>query len=106
MQLRAIRSDSGTYVPSVRKKPFSPNKNIRLRLDEEVFAYELILRQVIFETDTSVSNSANCSRWFDVFENRISFFFLFLFYFFGSRFVQLMKNFIFSILSEENFRFH
>ena len=79
MQLRAIRSDSCTYVPSVRKKPFSLNKNIRLRLDEEVFAYELILRQVIFETDTSVSNSANCSRWFDVFENRISFFSSFYF---------------------------
>ena len=71
MQLRAIRSDSCTYVPFVRKKPFSPNQNIRLRLDEEVFAYELILRQVIFEADT-MSNSANCSRWFDVLENRIS----------------------------------
>ena len=74
MQLRAIRSDSCTYVPSVREKPFSPNKNIRLRLDEEV------LRQVIFEADTSVSNSANCSRWFDVFENRMSFFSSFYFF--------------------------
>ena len=70
-------------------KPFSRNKNIRLRLNEELFAYELILRQVIFEADT-MSNSENCSRWF---------------YFFGSRFVQLMENFIFSILSEENLRF-
>ena len=73
MQLRAIRSDNCTYVPSVRKKPFSPNKNIRLRLDEEVFAYELILRQVIFEADT-MSNSENCSRWFDVLEKRIPIF--------------------------------
>ena len=54
-------------------KPFSSNKNIRLRLDEEVFAYELILRQVIFEADT-MSNSENCSRWFYVLEKRIPIF--------------------------------
>ena len=94
-----------TYLLSEKSHAFSPNKKIRLRLDEEVFAYKLILRQVIFEADTR-SNSENCSRWFDVLENRIYQFFLFLFYFFVSRFVQLMENFIFSILSEENFRFH
>lgn len=56
MQLRAIRSDSCTYVQAIFSK------------QEHSSPF-----QVIFEADT-MSNSENCSRWFDVLEKRIPIF--------------------------------